>query len=187
MRFSEIDDDGVWTIPPERYKTGRQNVVPLSDSALSVIHGQERIQHSDLVFTTNGLTPFSGFSKAKNRLDAAMLAHIGKVLPRLVQPSVVVPWRIHDLRRTARTLMVRAGVRPDIAERVLGHAIQGIARVYDRYSYLDEKGDALERLAWLVTEIVSQSRAAPEHTRSEAVQTLQKPYVSAIVGEPVLT
>ena len=28
---------------------------------------------------------------------------------------------LHDLRRTAKSLMARAGVRPDISERVLGH------------------------------------------------------------------
>ena len=47
----------------------------------------------------------------------------------------VPPWRLHDLRRTARSLMSRAGVRPDIAERVLGHAIVGVEGVYDRHSY----------------------------------------------------
>ena len=52
-------------------------------------------------------------------------------------------WTIHDLRRTARSLMARAGVRPDIAERVLGHAIAGVEGVYDRHTYTDEKAEAL--------------------------------------------
>ena len=54
-------------------------------------------------------------------------------------------WQLHDLRRTARSLMSRAGVRPDIAERVLGHAISGVEGVYDRHPYRDEKADALRR------------------------------------------
>jgi integrase len=57
------------------------------------------------------------------------------------------PWVLHDLRRTARTLMSRAGVLADIAERVLGHVIPGVRGVYDRWAYLEEKRDALERLA----------------------------------------
>ena len=65
------------------------------------------------------------------------------------------PWVFHDLRRTARSLMSRAGVRPDISERVLGHAIPGIAGVYDRHSYDSEKADALNRLAALVQTIVN--------------------------------
>jgi integrase len=56
------------------------------------------------------------------------------------------PWTIHDLRRTARSLMSRAGVRPDIAERVLGHAIAGVEGVYDRHDYFEQKADALIRL-----------------------------------------
>jgi integrase len=64
-------------------------------------------------------------------------------------------WTLHDLRRTARTLMARAGVRPDISERVLGHVIQGVAAVYDRHDYEAEKRDALEKLAGLVERIVN--------------------------------
>ena len=49
-------------------------------------------------------------------------------------------WVLHDLRRTARSLMARAGVRSDIAERVLGHAIQGVEGTYDRYGYTAREG-----------------------------------------------
>jgi integrase len=38
----------------------------------------------------------------------------------------IPPWIVHDLRRTARSLLARASVRPDICERVLGHAIPGV-------------------------------------------------------------
>jgi integrase len=64
-------------------------------------------------------------------------------------------WTLHDLRRTARSLMSRAGVRPEIAEKVLGHVAGGVEGVYDRHSYRDEKRDALARLATLVDGIVS--------------------------------
>ena len=64
-------------------------------------------------------------------------------------------WTLHDLRRTAKTLMVRAGVRPDISERVLGHVIGGVEGTYDRYSYLDEKRDALEKLAMIIERILN--------------------------------
>ena len=65
-------------------------------------------------------------------------------------------WTLHDLRRTARTLMSRAGVRPDVAERVVGHAVGGaVAQIYDRHSYEAEKRDALERLAALIQGVVN--------------------------------
>ena len=64
-------------------------------------------------------------------------------------------WTLHDLRRTAKTLMVRAGVRPDISERVLGHVIAGVEGTYDRHSYADEKRDALEKLAAMIERILN--------------------------------
>jgi integrase len=64
-------------------------------------------------------------------------------------------WTLHDLRRTAKTLMVRAGVRPDISERVLGHVITGVEGTYDRHSYADEKRDALEKLAAMIERILN--------------------------------
>ena len=64
-------------------------------------------------------------------------------------------WTLHDLRRTAKTLMVRAGVRPDISERVLGHVIAGVEGTYDRHSYENEKRVALEKLAEMVERILN--------------------------------
>jgi len=139
-RWDELHD-GMWTIPAERYKTKRPNVVPLPEAACAIIGMLPRL--GPLVFTTSGTTPFSGFSKAKRHLD---------------EVSGVSDWRLHDIRRTARTLMVRIGVRPDIAERVLGHAIPGVAGVYDRYDYIKEKGDALEALASEIELIVNGNR-----------------------------
>src|SRR6185295_9884742 len=92
------------------------------------------------VFAGRGGGPFKGFSACKLAFDAKLAS-----LP---------PWVIHDLRRTARSLMSRAGVRPDIAERVLGHAIAGVEGVYDRHSYREEKTDALRRLAHLIESLV---------------------------------
>jgi integrase len=64
-------------------------------------------------------------------------------------------WTLHDLRRTGRSLMSRAKVSSDHAERVMGHVIGGVRETYDRYEYLEEKRDALRELAALVEEIVN--------------------------------
>jgi integrase len=66
----------------------------------------------------------------------------------------MAPWVLHDLRRTARSLLSRAGVRADISERVLGHAILGVERVYDRHPYDAEKAQALEQLARMIHSIL---------------------------------
>jgi integrase len=149
-RWEEIQDD-LWTIPAARYKTKRANVVPLPEAASAIIAELPRL--GDFLFMTAGTTPFSGFSKAKAHLDDA---------------SGVSNWRLHDIRRTARTLMVRIGIRPDIAERVLGHVIAGVAGVYDRHDYLDEKRNALEALAEEIASITS------GRSRSKVVQLISR-------------
>jgi hypothetical protein len=55
--------------------------------------------------------------------------------------------------------MVRAGIRPDISERVLGHVIRGVEGIYDRHAYFEEKADALEALAALVERILENDAA----------------------------
>jgi integrase len=145
-----LPKEAIWMIPATRYKTKRPNVVPLTAEAIEFIASQDVIDDSDLVFTTNGRTGFSGWSKCKRRLDADMVQALRKLaIDQGQNPSKVSlsEWRLHDLRRTAKTLMIRSGVRPDISERVLGHVIAGVEGIYDRHDYLAEKREALERLA----------------------------------------
>jgi integrase len=135
MRWSELQGD-LWVIPRKRYKNNKANTVPLSEPAQRILETLPRT--SEYVFTT-GRTPISGFSKAKASIDKA---------------SGITGWRLHDLRRTARSLMSRAGVGSDIAERVLGHTIPGVAGVYARHSYGLEKREAPQKLAAEITRIM---------------------------------
>jgi integrase len=155
MVWTEIGADGIWTIPAERYKTKRSNHVPLSTAALAVIEAQPKIGGCAYVFPSRTETPFSGFGKSKARLDKAVLLYMQKRHKKGPAVEPLPNWTLHDLRRTAKTLMARAGVRPDISERVLGHVIAGVEGTYDRHSYADEKRDALEKLAAMVERILS--------------------------------
>jgi integrase len=146
MRWQEVDG-AIWIIPGERHKGGDANTVPLTKAVLQLLG---KAQRGDFVFTTtDGKKPFSGFGKAKQAVDAA-IAELRQSQGRAPMP----PWVVHDLRRTARSLMSRAGVTADIGERVIGHAIPGVRGVYDRHSFFDEKQDALERLGRLVAQIL---------------------------------
>jgi integrase len=131
MTWSELSN-GNWTIPAARYKTNTEVTLPLSKAAVKVLSEIPRIQGCEYVFTTNGRQPISAFSTLKLWLDLA---------------CGVKDWRIHDLRRTARSLLSRAGVNPDVAERCLGHRMGGIRGVYDRHRYLDEMRAAFEALS----------------------------------------
>jgi integrase len=145
MRVEEIDD-GIWTIPAERYKTGIPNVVPITKEARRWIGDRQR----GFVFSSNGgKGAFNGYSKAKSQLDQVIARQRKKAKLKLM-PG----WTLHDLRRTARSLMSRAGVPSEVAEQVLGHKIPGVRGVYDRHTYAPEKRVALEKLAALVSQIL---------------------------------
>jgi integrase len=155
MSRREIGKDGIWTIPAERYKTKRPNHVPLSKAALDLIEAQPKLDDCDFVFPSRVRTPYSGFGKSKAALDKAVLATMKKPAEKGAKVAPIPNWTLHDLRRTAKTLMARAGVRPDISERVLGHVIAGVEGTYDRHSYANEKRDALEKLAVMIERILN--------------------------------
>jgi integrase len=138
MKWLEIAGDE-WTIPRERYKTGAEVTLPLSTAAMKVMAELPRIGNCDYIFTTDGRRPISGFSTFKLKFDIA---------------CEVKDWRLHDLRRTARSLMSRAGVSSDHAERCLGHALPGIRGTYDKHRYLEEMKHAFEALATQIARIV---------------------------------
>jgi integrase len=155
MSRREIGADGIWTIPAERYKTKQPNHVPLSKDAIDVVTAQRVIKDCDYVFPSRANTPYSGFAKSKAKLDELVLAGMKKRANKGATVEPIPNWTLHDLRRTAKTLMVRAGVRPDVSERVLGHVIAGVEGTYDRHSYADEKRDALEKLAAMIERILT--------------------------------
>ncbi len=138
-RFSELSD-GEWLIPAARYKSGVDHLIPFSMAARGVLAAIPRISGSDFVFTSDGRRPLGDFSGLKRRFDPV---------------CGVGGWRLHDLRRTARSLMSRAGVASDHAERCLGHVIGGVRGVYDRHAYFDEKKHAFEVLAAQIDRILN--------------------------------
>lgn len=140
IRWGDISEDGIWTIPAEDRERGNAVELALPDSALAIIKAQPRFASVPFVFAGRSGKHFSGFSKAKESFDAK--------LPEMKT------WTLHDLRRTARSLMSRAGVFPHIAERVLGHAISGVEGIYDRHAYMAEKAQALKMLAGLIENIL---------------------------------
>jgi integrase len=148
LRWDEIGD-GVFNIPAERHKAKTNHTLPILPAVAGLI-GTRPDKRAEFVFSTRkGTTPFSGFSKAKKALDRRINS-----LRDDAGLEPIPDWRIHDLRRTARSLMSRAGVVSDIAERVLGHVLPGVRGVYDRHGYIDEKREALARLGTLMERIL---------------------------------
>jgi len=146
MRRSEVQDDDTWIIPGSRYKTKLDTLIPLSQAARDIVAAQPKLGDGDFVFTANGARGLTGFAEYKARFDKA---------------SGLTNWRLHDLRRTSRTLLSRAGINADIAERCLGHVIGGVRGTYDRHGFEQEKRAAFEALAAQIDRIVNpQSKVA---------------------------
>jgi integrase len=146
MRRTDITD-GIWTIPTEKREKGNAGKLKLPELALDIIAAQPIIDYSPYVFPGTGryhktVPHFASGSQRKRDLDAML-------------PADMPHWTLHDLRRTARSLMARVGVADNIAERVLGHAIGGVQGIYNRHEYIDEKADALARLAKCVETIIN--------------------------------
>ena len=154
MTEREIVGD-LWTIPAARSKNGDEHPVPLSGAARAVLEGVHRIKNrAGYLFTTNGETPVSGFTRATDRLRAKM-AEIAAT--DAGEPVEIAPFTLHDLRRTAATGMAGLGFPPHVVEAVLNHRSgtrRGVAGVYNRFNYAEEKRQALEAWARQVLALV---------------------------------
>jgi len=139
ITWQEVDG-ATWALPAFRNKTKVDLARPLSAAAQSVLARVPRLAGCPFVFSTDAKNPISGFSRFKQKFDKS---------------CGVTGWTLHDLRRTARSLMSRAGVNSDHAERCLGHVIAGVRATYDRHEYYAEKQRAFEALAAQIERIVN--------------------------------
>jgi integrase len=146
LQWKDIDvRNKLWILPKEKTKSKRRHEIPLSDTALKILEEANSLcpNNADYVFTTLGDRPFSGFSKAKTRIDKKL----AEVRKKNGNAEEFPEWRIHDLRRTAASGMASLGISPHIIEKVLNHSsgiISGVAAVYNRYDYLLEIKNALK-------------------------------------------
>jgi integrase len=137
MQWNEVEGN-TWVLPTTRNKSKFDLARPLSKAAMAILTAQPH--RGPFVFSHTGEYPLRTYAHMKQRLDT---------------DSGVKNWVLHDLRRTARSLLSRAGVNSDIAELVLGHTLKGVRQTYDRHSYHSEKAHALEMLAREVARITT--------------------------------
>ena len=149
MRWGEIDwEQKLWVLPASRTKnaTSTSSRCPPALQILETLR-EARVAGSEFVFTTTGRSPVSGFSKVKKQLDALIKAEHGEP---------IASWRFHDLRRSGNSKMPRLGVELAVCEKILNHVsgtFSGVVGVYERYAFLDEKRDALEKWAQFVGQL----------------------------------
>lgn len=142
LRWNEIDFDGeIIELPPWRVKNNTRHSIPMSPMVCAILKARPQ-NGRDFVFGA-GQCGFSGWSRSKARLDAAL-----KIEP---------PWVVHDIRRGVASGLAALGIRVEVVERVLNHrggTFRGVTGVYQRHDYLDEMRNALQRWAEHVSAIV---------------------------------
>jgi integrase len=162
MTWSELGDldQAVWRIPSNRTKNGISQDVPRSPAAVHVLRQVPAI--GPYVFTSDGKTSVSGYSNFKHSLDSAItVARRHEASQNGADPGSIKPmerWTFHDLRRTAATIMAKQDVPPHVVEKLLNHTsgtISGVAKIYNRHEYWEERKTAVEVLAEYIKNIVS--------------------------------
>ena len=151
LRRSEITADGSeWVIPGARTKNGKPHTVHLSPAAIEALETLPTVEGQDLVFTTTGKTPISGFSAFKRDLDKAIMATRQKDAEATGKPAApLIPFVLHDFRRTGVTTLAAMGFDSIVADKLLNHQpgkLRGVAGVYQRHEFGPERARALD--AW---------------------------------------
>jgi integrase len=132
LRWSEIDfERDVILLSGERTKNHRAHDIPMARGVREILQAQPR-REREFVFGYRGGT-YAGWSPMKHAID---------------ERAGVSGWVIHDLRRSVATGMAGIGIQPHIIEAVLNHVSGhkgGIAGIYNRATYAQEKALALAR------------------------------------------
>jgi len=138
MRRSQIID-GSWHLSATDTKNKQPHIIPLPNQAQRLVDQLIEKEGNFLIKSgRNGDRPVNGFSKAKLQMD------------RL---SGVQNWKFHDLRRTVATNLTKLGIDRLILQKIINHSERGVTQIYDRYSYMDEKREALQKWADRLDEI----------------------------------
>ncbi|MDN5941576.1 MAG: integrase arm-type DNA-binding domain-containing protein [Nitrospira sp.] len=158
MRQEELldldDADPRWLIPGSRTKNRKVHLVPLSPLAVQTIRSVTRMGNSSFIFSGSGLTPFSGVSSLKKRIDA-QIDLLKREHPDQYDRQFVTPWRFHDLRRTFKTGLAELGVNADVRDALVNHTPQGLSAHYDHGEFVRGKREAMQTWERAIKELLA--------------------------------
>ena len=161
MDTCEIDHDAkTWTIPSNRTKNGRAQIVPLSNKAVALIKEAMNLRIIETAHRRGDPDPL--FPTARGARKSVQPTTFTRAFIEIAKAAKVDDARLHDLRRTGATAMTseRIGIPRFIVSRVLNHASDtgdaaSVTAIYDRNAYLPEKRRALDAWAELLQGMTS--------------------------------
>ncbi|MCI5146255.1 MAG: site-specific integrase, partial [Candidatus Electrothrix sp. AR3] len=150
-------EQGVWTLKDT--KNGSAHLVPLAAEVKKILQARQKGEGYSNKQQWMLTSPFV-FPSQYNANSKGHTTTTKKARQAIYISSGVSGWTAHDLRRTARTIMSRLQIKQHIRERVLNHSQQGVVGVYDQYDYLQEKTDAMDKLAREIMRIIGRTEPA---------------------------
>jgi integrase len=164
MEWRELDFDlRRWSVSALKMKMDKAHITHISAPVVDILQSLPRFDGSDLVFTTNGRTSVSGFSRATAKVRELMEAELGEV----------DPFVLHDLRRSFATIAADEehglAIDPHVVDKILAHTtstgLGAVAQVYNKAQYLKERAAALDAWANYIAR-----RVAPNTSESNVVE-----------------
>ena len=132
MRWAQVSlDDALWRIAAADAKAGEEMNIPLVPEAVTLLKGlKKEVGHtSPWVFPADSQT---GHYQEPKRAWATLRRRSG-----------LTDLRIHDLRRTMGSWLVRTGANTAINAKALGHKSMQAAAVYQRIADTDPVREAM--------------------------------------------
>ncbi len=180
IRWGEVDLEArAWVLPAARSKSKRENVVPLSDSALAAIRDAYRLAEArygrsllagDALFPSPRSRRSPAEAQAGTDIPPVERLSLNRAMARLTQAAGVTNATVHDLRRTGATMMAseKIGALGEIVSRILNHSAAGygVTGIYNRYGYIAEKRSALQAWCKLIEQFADLDNDEPKSRHS---------------------
>ena len=141
LEWADLHDIAI-VIPAKRSKMGREHRVPLTPLMQRILGAQPKRPGNSLVFPSP--------------VSSGVIKGWSKLTPKLVKASGVA-LKIHDLRRSCRTLMRRLGIDEATAEAAIGHVKGGLVGIYDKHDLWAERVDAFARVSAHIEGLVGEA------------------------------
>ncbi|MBA6295646.1 tyrosine-type recombinase/integrase [Colwellia sp. MB02u-9] len=140
-------------------KTEAALVIPIPDLAIPLFHDLKLLSaNSEYLFPNRKKSKKAHIGE--DTLNDAVSSLFGiaygnrKPSPNYFEEIFVEHFTIHDLRRTARTMLSKLGISKPVAEKSMNHSLKGVEKTYDCYGFFPERVEALNKLAELILPLV---------------------------------